>query len=321
MAEVQLLCTIEPELDVKIPERKRTLEVFCKKEEYDKIIKMLDIDIEVYLAKLTDTYLIAGPFKKNNPEKDNQKKDKQKYSIVLFMNERAEFGFFKIVENCLYPYENIPNIANIKLYFNTIDDVEYYNAELRTDYSTNNEDIAGLVNEMESDENRLRKKWDNKSDNEGALFSHYSCLTKLKSIVKNAELTDAKIRLLSLYSLTIEQISNLVFIKKIKYVQEDEKKVRDHVLKFGKIYASIKGEKIAIEPHELSKKNFSDIFCLLVYDPKYVGKMELLLYFTVSRNILFFSNNEKILIFSNTRNSPHDRLKKLKNIGIERLLH
>lgn len=306
MAHVQLFCMIPPQFNIEIPNLDRRLEVVCKREEYDNLVKTLgDINIEVSLAKLTDIYLLAGPFKNGN----------RKYSIVLFLSHGQLFAFSKIVEDCIYPYENTVKVGKIKLSFNTLDDEAFYNANLRGDGHNNNIEIADTVKRTEAEEDRLQKFLSSQM----FTFFLYPYLNRLKEIARSEELTLPKIRLLSLATLNLNQISELTYI----FPTSDtgiKDTVLDYVLKYGIDYASIYSNKIVRVTRGTAKKETIDYGVLFVYSPMYVTKLELMLYFALSRRVFFISDNDKKLIFNENITNWDDRFKKLKDLGIERLL-
>lgn len=306
MAHVQLFCMIPPKFNIEITNLNRRLEVACNKEEYENIVKQLgDINIEVYLAKLTDTYLIAGPYKNGN----------RKYSILLLLTQGPHFVFSQIIEDCIYPYENTVKVGTIKLSFNTLDDEAYYNANLRIDGPNSNIEVADTVQRTESEEKRLNVYLSSQ------LFSFflYPYLNKLKDIVKSEKMTLPKIRLLSLSTLNLNQISELthVFPTSDNNIKDT---VLDYVLKYGINYASIYSKKIVTVTRGSDTIESLDYSVLFVHEPMYVTKLELMLYFAISRRVFFVSDNDKKLIFNENITNWDDRFRKLKDIGIERLL-
>lgn len=306
MAHVQLFCMIPPKFNIEITNLNRRLEVACNKEEYENIVKQLgDINIEVYLAKLTDTYLIAGPYKNGN----------RKYSILLLLTQGPRFVFSQIIEDCIYPYENTVKVGTIKLSFNTLDDEAYYNANLRIDGPNSNIEVADTVQRTESEEKRLNVYLSSQ------LFSFflYPYLNKLKDIVKSEKMTLPKIRLLSLSTLNLNQISELthVFPTNDNNIKDT---VLDYVLKYGINYASIYSKKIVTVTRGSDTIESLDYSVLFVHEPMYVTKLELMLYFAISRRVFFVSDNDKKLIFNENITNWDDRFRKLKDIGIEKLL-
>ena len=306
MAHMQLFCMIPPQFNKQVPKSSRRLEVVCKKEEYEELVKKLgDINLEVSLAKLTDIYIIAGPFKNGN--KTN--------SIVMFLTQADIFGFSHIVENCIYPYENTVKVGKIKIGFNTLDDVAYYNANLRTQEPNSNVEIANVVKRTESEESRLLFYLNTQLFS----FTMYPYLNKLKDIAKDKALTPAKIRMLSLSTLNLNQISELVHI----YPTSDthiKDAVLDVVLKYGADYVGIYLKKIVTVSRGIDKKASLDYGALFVQGPMYVTKLELMLYFAISRYVIFISDNDKRIIFNDNITNWYDRFKELKDLGIERLL-
>ena len=120
----------------------------------------------------------------------------------------------------------------------------------------------------------------------------------------------------------MEKLAVKICKNNIKWKSDNNIKdtVLDYVLKYGINYASIYSKKIVTVARGSDTIESLDYGVLFVHEPMYVTKLELMLYFAISRRVFFVSDNDKKLIFNENITNWDDRFRKLKDIGIERLL-